>query len=83
MKIEDYKVSEYYGAHRERHVSNNNNYLCGFSDTHPIFPLHLYSKNDISGIPNIPICKICLNKLPIKVKEEFIYNWTISKLKAK
>ena len=87
--MNEYRVSQIldgtdFNMNKKRHIYKNSTYLCGYR-THyrPIFYLNDYSTNDICGILSIPICKTCLNKLPIKVKEEFIYNWTITKLKAK
>ena len=86
--MQEYKVCEIYAKHPAdsliRHVNRNGIYLCGFSNRYKaIFPLYNYSINDIAGVKNVPICKVCLNKLPKKVKEEFIYNWTVTKLKTK
>ena len=89
MKIEDYWVSQFWDKHpvlNVRHVSINDisNYLCNYAyRSKPLSTLYDYSINNTTGVPDIPICKTCLNKLPTKVKEEFIYNWTVTKLKAK
>lgn len=87
--MKGYRVSSVYGEepeNRKRHIQKNSLYLCSYkgnSMNRTLYSLYNYSINFIEGIPNVLICKICLNKLPIKVKEEFIYNWTITKLKVK
>lgn len=87
--MKEYWVSQILGKpcrsiDKERHVSKNSIYLCDYTTVHPsLSTLHNYSINNIYGVFDVPICKICLNKLPKKVKEEFIYNWTVTKLKVK
>ena len=94
--LKNYYVSQIYGKgvpgsiHRIRHITTTTIpsyqaiYLCKYKSEFLIMSsLYNYSIGNIGGVKNVPVCKTCLNKLPKKVKEEFIYNWAVTKLKTK
>ena len=84
MKISDYRVTSYYGTITCRHIGKSyKKCLCGYRhESELMYRLEDYSLGTILGVKGVPVCKKCLNLLPVNIKEQVIQNLIITKLKS-